>query len=404
MRISRPSRTNAVLIPLLTGLLIFQMVFPPTLQACLWDTETIADERQRIPGTLELIVGKFPRHSKAFYQWRLDDRLRKLESDPENDALLDDIAVSYEKLGRYEEAIETARRQLMRDPKRYESLANLGTFLIHAGRYEEGAEQIQAAIDVNPDAHFGREKIQLALVQFLIEEEMVGEGKAPLIEQLPMESHRISPETNPHSGISRFASFLAKQFTDGERKYLKRPEVDEAIRGVTGMMRFSRYDSPVLLDILGQLLEIDEANRMAARCYLMAAHKLEVDHPEKADAYRALARTAMKKQHIDRSSMKTAPFAPLAKRLEKEIAEGESWFNELVANEQKWIEAGDDVEARFEETYRYEPELAGLVTTPKLGSYFPTNRPFLLPLAIVTALLAIGSALFLYRRVANRAA
>lgn len=75
--------------------------------ACDWDTETLLEERSRFPTALEIILGKFPRHTKDYYQWRLNDRLEKLKSSPNDDRLLDDVAVSYEKLEQYDEAITT---------------------------------------------------------------------------------------------------------------------------------------------------------------------------------------------------------------------------------------------------------------------------------------------------------
>ncbi|MEO1530000.1 MAG: hypothetical protein AAFX06_31680, partial [Planctomycetota bacterium] len=82
---------------LTTGLLVVCLLSCPT-HACDWDTETLLQERSRFPTVLELIVGKFPRHSKEYYQWRLEDRLAKLKTDPNDDRMLDDVAVSYEKL------------------------------------------------------------------------------------------------------------------------------------------------------------------------------------------------------------------------------------------------------------------------------------------------------------------
>jgi hypothetical protein len=55
-------------------------------RACLWDYDTLRQERARFPGALELITGKFLRHSPEFYQWRIEDRRRRLDADPRNGA------------------------------------------------------------------------------------------------------------------------------------------------------------------------------------------------------------------------------------------------------------------------------------------------------------------------------
>lgn len=119
--------------------LLASLFLATAAMACLWDYDTLKMERTRFPGTLELITGKFLRHSPEFYQWRIRNRLGRLESDPKNVALLDDLAVAYDKTGQHDKAIETALQTEILHPGRYETAANLGTFCIHAGRPKEGS-------------------------------------------------------------------------------------------------------------------------------------------------------------------------------------------------------------------------------------------------------------------------
>ncbi len=60
------------------------LIFPSLVVACLWDYATLQQERSRFPSVLKVITGKFSRHSKEFYEWRIQDRLKKLEYDPNN--------------------------------------------------------------------------------------------------------------------------------------------------------------------------------------------------------------------------------------------------------------------------------------------------------------------------------
>ena len=119
--------------------LCLTLVFAPVAVACLWDYDTLSMERSLAPDIHELIVGKFPRHSAAYYQWRIEDREKKPVADrsPED---YNDIAVAYEKLHQHDKAIETIQEKIARWPEenRYESEANLGTFLIHKGDFEAG--------------------------------------------------------------------------------------------------------------------------------------------------------------------------------------------------------------------------------------------------------------------------
>ena len=56
--------------------------------------------------------------------------------------------------------------------------------------------------------------------------------------------------------------------------HLRVSDVEAAIRGVLGMMRFGQHDSPLLLEALGDLLSANvgdyDAKRLAARAYLLA--------------------------------------------------------------------------------------------------------------------------------------
>src|SRR6185295_314833 len=116
-------------------------------------------------GALELITGKFLRHSKEAYEWRIRDRTARLAADPNNLALLDDLAVAHQKVGNTARAIEVMTAADRLAPNRYETLANLGTFHILAGDLERGKALVDRALAINPDAHFGRERYQKWLVE-----------------------------------------------------------------------------------------------------------------------------------------------------------------------------------------------------------------------------------------------
>src|SRR5262245_28661274 len=123
--------------PVRVALVVVAALVPSVAVACLWDYDTIQMERARFPSTLELITGKFLRPSPEFYEWRIRDRLKKLEADPKNAAYLDDLAVAYNKTGQHDKAIETMLKQEKLNPGRYETAANLGTFYFHSGKLTE---------------------------------------------------------------------------------------------------------------------------------------------------------------------------------------------------------------------------------------------------------------------------
>src|SRR5262245_11988618 len=110
--------------------------------ACLWDWDTLQMERRRFPGTLEMITGKLVRHSPEYYQWRIQDRTKRMRSPAQDPELADDLAVAYSKLGRHAEGIALLEKVLAAHPDRYETLANLGTIHMLAGDLSTGKKYI----------------------------------------------------------------------------------------------------------------------------------------------------------------------------------------------------------------------------------------------------------------------
>ncbi|EMI27759.1 tetratricopeptide repeat domain protein [Rhodopirellula europaea] len=321
---------------------VFSAFFPHQLSACLWDYDTLAMERKLFPGAHELIAGNFVRHSDAYYKWRIADRMAK-PSDQLLPSDMDDVAVAHDKLGNHDKAIETILEKMERwpDQGRYESEANLGTFYIHAGQLEEGLEHIRSAIAINPDAHFGREIYQQLLVEYLIEKRS--------------ESLQLPLSTSVGEGQIGFTAFVLESRKPVEDKRLE--EIQAAANGVLGMMRFGTADSPVLLEVLGDLLladfSNDDAKMLATRAYLRASMK--VDDPVATVAYRDKAEATI-------SMQKDLELEQLEEQLFQEIEKGDNLFLRISADEAAWIAADMDVDAEFQEKYfevpllSYDPE------------------------------------------------
>jgi tetratricopeptide (TPR) repeat protein len=128
----------------------------------------------------DVLHERFPRHGPAYYRERNRVTRQKLAALPADDLaafpLTDDLASGLARLGQYDEAITLMREKLAAQEARglvgsdlYTSYANLGTFLVRAGpaHLAEGVALIRRAIEVNPAAHFGRERWHLAYVEFL---------------------------------------------------------------------------------------------------------------------------------------------------------------------------------------------------------------------------------------------
>lgn len=140
----------------------------------------------------DVVHERFPKHGAAYYRERnrlTRDALALLPADdPGRFPRLDDLAAGLERLGESEAAAELMRKKLAEQSAQgihgrdlYTTYANLGTFLIHSqfkralngdadavARFREGVEFIHRSVEVNPEAHFGRESWQEAIAEFLL--------------------------------------------------------------------------------------------------------------------------------------------------------------------------------------------------------------------------------------------
>lgn len=357
-------------------------VHAAAVSACLWDRDTRLMERQRFPSVLEVVSGKFLRHSDAYYRWRVADRTARIARGEVGPELVDDLAVAHSKLGEDERAIALMEGLLEQDPRRYETLANLGTFHVHAGNLEVGAGFIQQALNINPEAHFGREVFQLLLVQYVLTKRAdASEVRLPLC-AAPASHLGAPPPPN-------FWAFLAARLeVDPAASEERTVAIGEAVIGLAGMIRFGNHASPILHEALSDLLLADfqqDAKGLAARALLRAADSC--GDAEAAAAYREKARMALSLQTPESGESRGLTVEELEAQFAIELAEAEAWWSELRLNEAQWIASGLDVDASFAEVYYAEPTIGA-------GSRPWRRAPILYGLG--AALIAAG--LFLGRR------
>lgn len=158
--------------------------------ACLWDRDTLSAEAIGLPEVIDVIIGRFERPPAKFYEMRLARVSAQLRNEPDNWAAYDDAGVASDRLHRGDEAIEWMVRKkasLDRAPANdatasehlYRYHANIGTFYAHRwvrggaprdrlGDLATAREHIAAAIGINPQAHFGRERYQLMAIEWLL--------------------------------------------------------------------------------------------------------------------------------------------------------------------------------------------------------------------------------------------
>jgi hypothetical protein len=147
------------------GIIAMAVLTALTSQACIWDSDTLADEKRKSPELASLILASRPAPDTN----ALLKRVQKLKANPreEDPAWWNDLAGAYLRLGHPQEAATLLEPLLTRFPDDYAIHANLGTAYHLLGRYEEAEREIARDLELNPNGHFGLEVYHLALLQYL---------------------------------------------------------------------------------------------------------------------------------------------------------------------------------------------------------------------------------------------
>jgi tetratricopeptide (TPR) repeat protein len=204
---------------------LFALSLSLICEACLNDRDT--HEMQLTPSSDEkIILGLFRRYPAKYFEHRIA-RLEKGRSQQNGltFAEYDDLSVAYDRIGRSDRALKliTEKFSLMSSadvksvrwktdikfprsltPKQYleyTTEANWGTFLIHdffasgrdkkkLGQVKEGIRHLEHAVEINPDAHSGREWAQIEIAKWLYNETMNPTGRYPKFKKPPAETRR----------------------------------------------------------------------------------------------------------------------------------------------------------------------------------------------------------------------
>lgn len=325
-------------------------------------------ERQRFPEVIELISGKFLRHSPELYYWKVKDRSLKIQQFPDSLSLYDDLAVAHSKLGNDSAAIALMLQKEALSPGLYETYANLGTFYIHDGQLETGLSYIKKAIEINPDAHFGREVYQQYVVEYVLEKRKGNSRLFPLA--APVVEGRV-PSVHGERELMRlfpnnFYAFLAQRDSLAKEGRLSKESLKKAVAGIKGMMKFGNADSPVLLEVLGDLLlnanefrdygvedvKVGSAKHLAARAYLKAGYLMEEEAARQAYYQKATEMLLM--AHRDYATS----LEHLHEVLTLELMEGQVFYEKNRALEISWLQQGLNPEVEFSKLYFSEPDLS----------------------------------------------
>jgi tetratricopeptide (TPR) repeat protein len=260
------------------------LVVAAVAAACYNDSDTNLTELRDNLDITYAIAGRFTIYPPEYYKRRIEIQTANLKKNPNDLNAYDNLAVAYDRIGKHDEAIATIRKEralldysrvnpltevkdeLVPDAPpvnhRYTVEANEGTFLIHrwisnGGNPKnltdavEAEKHIAKAIEINPNAHFGREFAQLYCMRAILKGAKDGDWK--------------------------------RNFTENLIAIADQDKVDhKALRkGIAGMMVLGNaWNSPVMLKAIEKLVPDDR--EVVMFCQLRAR---EIEHQSEGPNY-----------------------------------------------------------------------------------------------------------------------
>jgi hypothetical protein len=317
----------------------------------------------------DVIHERFPRHGRAYYEERnrralqaiQDEDTRRPASQPPSDDLfahLDDYGVGLERLGRHKEAIAVMDDKLRRQRKAglrgrvlYSTKANLGTFLIlwqldegfadvgaAKTRLTEGLTLVRESMQVNPEAHFGREMWQGVLLEFLV----ASLDDPSVLVRYDMIGDRLDSELRSmrgscvHVGAEEGWASAVKTLHDTPVPF------DEPTLAIVGMWRYGGGANPHFALALAEIM-LRVGQRYIAWCAFERAARLAEHVSSDAGIVRNFLAHCRDRQNSIETKLPAGEREQLRPRFEKELTFGQRYQGAYQRYEAKRIQEGADI-------------------------------------------------------------
>lgn len=140
-----------------------------TSLACVNSSYSRLDERKITNQLIHLILGQFSHRSSAFYEFKLKESRTKLLAEPTNYLARNDLAVSYIKLERWQEAEHELLKNEELHPGKYETASNFGVLYKKWGKYPKAAEFLEKSFTIKEGGHMGLGDYYLLMCRDLAE-------------------------------------------------------------------------------------------------------------------------------------------------------------------------------------------------------------------------------------------
>lgn len=149
---------------------------------CINDLDTKRIEKETRFDVRSMVAGRYEVNPPEYYEARIERIEKELAKGSADPNLYDDLSSAYERLGKTDQAIKVIEGKLKLKAKlskedTYRYHANIGTFLAHKALAVKGKRDkvllqqalghLEKAVEINPEAHFGREAAQIELVRAL---------------------------------------------------------------------------------------------------------------------------------------------------------------------------------------------------------------------------------------------
>jgi hypothetical protein len=346
----------------------------------------------------DVLTERYARHGREYYTERnRGDRedLARLPPGGPWDAASDDLAAGLDRLGDADGAVRVMRDKLASQTERgtaegglYSTYANVGTFLVHANiraaqsgdtaakeRLREGLDSIRKAIQVKPDAHFGREQWQVAAVEFML----AAMEQPSLMRTFDMIGDRLDAEFDPRQRrvfdvqqefqlfhLARRVAIgpepgTAERPVEAEYRRLIAPvgvenewpgwlipsnnkpvPFDEPVLGIVGMWRESGPNPHFALCLGETMLRVGQ--RFLAWSAFERASRLADDFGPDAELQQFLRDHCRKRQSMIEAQLPADDVAGLRPRFDAELEYGQSYQREYQQYEGDQIAAGRPID------------------------------------------------------------
>jgi hypothetical protein len=346
----------------------------------------------------DVLHERFARHGRAYYEARNRQVRRELAEaaarPPEQLLpLFDDLGAGLDYLGQDDEAVRVLRDKLARQKvlglegrALYTTYANLGTFLIHGNfpaaqkgdakakeRLREGLGFIKQSIEVNPEAHFGREVWQAVVAEFLLAAmddpqlllkcDLAGDRLDRAVDPAPLRcindgglmvgrnrevaAYLKDPQLSIHSSHLRMG-ITEVGAEEGWDKAVRGSHTtpvpfDEPVLGIIGMWRLGGGANPHFALALGEIM-LRVGQRYLAWCAYERAAGLEARFWPDPEIRRGLVAHCRARQALIESQLPAEERDRLRPRFEAELAFGQRYQKEYQDYEAERLAAGTSLD------------------------------------------------------------